>query len=145
MFSLKHTIKYLLRIPAFALPFFTCTFICATTLDINDFFPLDVDSQWSYSGTVTEKSNETEKWLDYKTRILEIEPVIFELNKKLIRLKKDKEKIETLIDKENIPQDTDMIIIASSLGIKKSDKIDINYEKKIFIMFYYVFYKNLPL
>ena len=57
---------------------------------------------WRWDGFVSEKSNETEKWLDYKTRILEIEPVIFELDKKLIRLKKDKKKIETLIDKENI-------------------------------------------
>ena len=49
-----------------------------------------------------------------------------------------------IIDKENIPQDTDMIINASSLGIKKSDKIDINYEKIGTNKFYYDVIYNPP-
>ena len=31
--------------------------------------------------------------------------------------------------KQNIPDDTDMLINASSLGINKKDKIDLNYKK----------------
>ena len=49
-----------------------------------------------------------------------------------------------IIDKENIPQDTDMIINASSLGINKSDKIDINYEKIGTNKFYYDVIYNPP-
>ena len=42
-----------------------------------------------------------------------------------------------IIDKENIPKDVDMLINASSLGINKSDKIELNYEKIGNNKFYY--------
>jgi shikimate dehydrogenase len=42
-----------------------------------------------------------------------------------------------IIDKQNIPGDTDMLINASSLGINKNDKIDLNYEKIGTDKFYY--------
>ena len=58
MFPLKHTIHHLIRISAFALSFTTCGVIYATPLDIADFFPLDVSSQWTYAGTVTETTPE---------------------------------------------------------------------------------------
>ena len=58
MFPLKHTIHHLHRIFAFALSFTTCGVIYATPLDIVDFFPLDVSSQWNYAGTVTETTAE---------------------------------------------------------------------------------------
>ena len=41
---------------------------------------------------------------------------------------KNKFKDIEIIDKENIPKDIDMLINASSLGINKSDKIELNYE-----------------
>ena len=34
-----------------------------------------------------------------------------------------------IIDKENIPKDVDMLINASSLGINKSDKIELTMRK----------------
>ena len=42
-----------------------------------------------------------------------------------------------IIDKKNIPNDIDMLINASSLGINFSDKIDLNYEKIGSNKFYY--------
>ena len=42
-----------------------------------------------------------------------------------------------IVDKKNIPNDTDMLINASSLGIKKNDKIDLNYKKIGSNKFYY--------
>ena len=58
MFSLKHRINHLLRFSAFALSTFTCGVVYAPPLDIADFFPLDVASQWNYIGTVTETTPE---------------------------------------------------------------------------------------
>ena len=42
-----------------------------------------------------------------------------------------------IVDKKNIPNDTDMLINASSLGIKTNDKIDLNYKKIGSNKFYY--------
>ena len=42
-----------------------------------------------------------------------------------------------IIDKQNIPDNTDMLINASSLGINKKDKIDLNYKKIGPNKFYY--------
>ena len=42
-----------------------------------------------------------------------------------------------IVDKDNIPNDVDMLINASSLGINKNDKIDLNYEKIGPNKFYY--------
>ncbi len=42
-----------------------------------------------------------------------------------------------IIDKENIPNNIDMLINASSLGINLTDKIDLNYEKIGSNKFYY--------
>ena len=42
-----------------------------------------------------------------------------------------------IIDKKNIPNDIDMLINASSLGININDKIDLNYEKIGSNKFYY--------
>ena len=43
----------------------------------------------------------------------------------------------SIIEKQNIPNDVDMLINASSLGINKNDKIDLNYEKIGTNKFYY--------
>ena len=42
-----------------------------------------------------------------------------------------------IIDKNNIPEDVDMLINASSLGINKTDKIDLDYDKIGKNKFYY--------
>ena len=42
-----------------------------------------------------------------------------------------------IIEKDNIPEDVDMLINASSLGINKTDKIDLNYNKIGKNKFYY--------
>ena len=45
--------------------------------------------------------------------------------------------IVEIIDKDNIPDDVDMLINASSLGINSTDKIDLNYDKIGKNKFYY--------
>ena len=49
-----------------------------------------------------------------------------------------------IVDKDNIPNDVDMLINASSLGINKNDKIDLNYEKIGPNKFYYDIIYNCP-
>ncbi len=51
-------------------------------------------------------------------------------------IKKSFKDIE-IIDKNEVPNEVDMLINASSLGIKSSDKIDLNYEKIGNNKFYY--------
>ena len=55
---------------------------------------------------------------------------------KLENLKKNFKYIE-IIDKDNIPDEVDMLINASSLGIHKNDKIDLNFKKIGTNKFYY--------
>ena len=52
----------------------------------------------------------------------------------------------SIIEKQNIPNDVDMLINASSLGINKNDKIDLNYEKLVqinFIMMLFIILRKL--
>ena len=49
-----------------------------------------------------------------------------------------------IIEKDNIPEDVDMLINASSLGINKTDKIDLNYNKIGKNKFYYDVIYNPP-
>ena len=64
---------------------------------------------------------------------------IFLYNRTLTKSKKIKKIFNTIeiIDKDNIPNDVDMLINASSLGINSTDKIDLDYDKIGKNKFYY--------
>ena len=64
---------------------------------------------------------------------------IFLYNRTLTKSENIKKTFNTIeiIEKDNIPEDVDMLINASSLGINKTDKIDLNYNKIGKNKFYY--------
>ena len=71
---------------------------------------------------------------------------IFLYNRTLAKSENIKKFFSTIeiIEKNNIPEDVDMLINASSLGINKTDKIDLNYNKIGKNKFYYDVIYNPP-
>ena len=71
---------------------------------------------------------------------------IFLYNRTLEKAEKLKNKFNyiKIIEKKEIPKNIDMIINATSLGINKDDKIDLDYEKIGSNKFYYDLIYNPP-
>ena len=71
---------------------------------------------------------------------------IFLYNRTLDKAEKLKNKFNyiKIIEKKEIPKNIDMIINATSLGINKDDKIDLDYEKIGSNKFYYDLIYNPP-
>ena len=71
---------------------------------------------------------------------------IFLYNRTLEKAEKLKNKFNyiKIIEKNEIPENIDMIINATSLGINKDDKIDLDYEKIGSNKFYYDLIYNPP-